>query len=83
MAIMGFLAHTEAGQSAEVERLIAAMPEMTTYGVHQDVYIVAVAEAPGSDMETVLQKVLALPGVVTTYVTSLTVEDEHSPGEQA
>lgn len=82
MAIMGFLALTEAGQSAGIERMIAAMPEMTTYGVHQDVYVVAVAEAPGSDMESVLQKVLALPGVLTAHVTSLTVEDENLPREQ-
>ena len=79
MAIMGFLAHTEAEQSADVERRIAAMPEMTTYGVHQGVYVVAVAEAPGEAMEAVLQRVRALPGVLTTYVTSLTVEDEQFP----
>lgn len=76
MAIMGFLAHVDPEQSAEAERLIAAMPEMTTYGVHQGVYVVAVAEAPSGDMEAVLQQVYGVPGVLTTYVTSLTVEDE-------
>ena len=82
MAIMGFLAHVEPERSAEAERQIAAMPEMTTYGVHQGVYVVAVAEAPSDAMEAVLQKVYAVPGVLTTYVTSLTVEDEQLEDEQ-
>lgn len=81
MAIMGFLAHVEAEDSAGIERAIAAMPEMTTYGVHQGAYVVAVAEAPGFEMEAALQKVRALPGVLTTYVTSLTVEDEQLPDD--
>lgn len=76
MAIAGFLVHAEPQVCAEVERRVAAMPEMTTYGVHQDCYVVAVAEAPCAEMEETLARVERLDGVLACYVTSLTTEDE-------
>ena len=79
MAILGFLVHTLPDACGEVERLVAAMPEMTTYGVHQDCYVVAVAEAPAAAMESVLATVGRLDGVLACYVTSLTTEDEEDP----
>jgi len=45
MAIMGFLVHTLQEEVAAVEEKINAMPEMTTYGIHQGQYVVVVAEA--------------------------------------
>ncbi|MDR2892393.1 MAG: chaperone NapD [Deltaproteobacteria bacterium] len=76
MAILGFLVHTEPGRCAAVEQQVAAMPEMTTYGIHQDCYVVAVAEAPSSELEAALGRVGQLEGVLTCYVTGLTTEDE-------
>lgn len=76
MAILGFLVHTEPDAAASVERLVAAMEEMTTYGVHKDCYVVAVAEAPGNALEAALGRVSMLEGVLACYVTSLTREDE-------
>lgn len=76
MAIMGFLVHTSPEDSAEIERRIGSIPEITTYGIHQESYIVAVAEAPGDAMEAILGTVQAVEGVLAAYVTSLTVEDE-------
>ena len=81
MAIMGFLVHSTGDDAEAVEGLVSAMPEMTTYGIHQDCYIVAVAEAPNQELENVLDRVHQLPGVLTCYVTSLTVEDELLPPE--
>ncbi len=80
MAILGFLVHTTENECAEVESRVAAMPEMTTYGIHQGCYIVAVAEAPKDELEFVLGKVSALDGVLACYVTSLSLEDEQEPG---
>ncbi len=76
MAIVGFLVHTLPADSRRVEAEIAAMPEMTTYGVHQDSFVVAVAEAPSDDLEYCFSKVHALDGVLAAYVTSMTTEDE-------
>lgn len=81
MAIMGFLVHTLPELCAQVETALSAMPEVTTYGVHQDCYVVAVAEAQSQEMEGLLAEVHALEGVITSYVTSLTLEDEQEDME--
>lgn len=81
MAIMGFLVHTFPSCGSQVEAAVAAMPEMTTYGIHQGCYVVAVAEAPSVELEGLLQRVRGLDGVLTSYVTSLTLEDEQLPPE--
>ncbi len=76
MAIVGFLVHTLKEECGRVEKGIAAMPEMTTYGIHQDCFIVAVAEAPKEELERCFARVHELDGVLATYVTSMTTEDE-------
>jgi nitrate reductase NapAB chaperone NapD len=76
MAIMGFLVHTLKEDVTEVEARIRQMPEMTTYGIHQDQYIVVVSEAVSDRIEKVVDQVKELPGVLTIYTTYLTIEDE-------
>jgi len=76
MAILGFLAHTLDGRAEAVEKSLAAMPELTTYGVHKGCYVVTVAEAAVGRMETLVDRVKGVEGVLTVYVTSFTREDE-------
>ena len=76
MAIMGFLVHTLQEEVAAVEEKINAMPEMTTYGIHQGQYVVVVAEAISDKIEAVVERVKKLDGVLTIYTTYLTIEDE-------
>jgi nitrate reductase NapAB chaperone NapD len=76
MAIAGFLVHAEAEQSERLEATLAEIPGISTFGIHRECYIVAVAEAPGGRMENLLRGVHGLNGVLTVYVTSMTVEDE-------
>ncbi len=76
MAIMGFLVHALKEDVAAVEKSINAMPEMTTYGIHQEQYIVVVAEAISDKIEAVVEKVKQTSGVLTIYTTYLTIEDE-------
>lgn len=76
MAIMGFLVHALKKDVAAVEVRVRQLPEMTTYGIHQDQYIVVVAEAVSDRIEKVVDKVKRLPGVLTIYTTYLTIEDE-------
>ena len=76
MAIVGFLVHTLPEETGRLETDIASMPEMTTYGIHQDCFIVAVAEAPREELECCFARVHELKGVLATYVTSMTTEDE-------
>lgn len=76
MAILGFLIHTLDEDVREVEAKVKKMPEITTYGVHQDHFIVTVAEVPADDVEKTMNKIKELDGVLTTYTTYLTIEDE-------
>jgi len=83
MAILGFLTHTFGGHAAAVEKALAAMPELTTYGVHKGCYVVTVAEAPSDNMEALIDRVKSLEGVLTVYVTSFTREDEEEDAPAA
>ncbi|MDR2669664.1 MAG: chaperone NapD [Desulfovibrio sp.] len=79
MAVAGFLLQTLPEDAGRVEAEAAAFPEITTYGVHQGCYVVAVAEAPGLVMEKLLKRVQGIDGVLAAYITSMTVEDELEP----
>ena len=76
MAIAGLLVHTLKEHLEDVEKQIKGMPEMTTYGRHQDQYVVVVAEAPSDQMEKRVDSIKELEGVLTIYTTYVTVEDE-------
>lgn len=78
MAIAGLLIHTLKENLEVVEKQINSMPEMTTYGIHQDQYVVVVAEAPSDQMEKKVDLIKDLEGVLTIYTTYVTLEDEMS-----
>ncbi len=76
MAIMGFLVHVLKEDIEEVEGRLQQMTELTTYGIHQEQYIVVVAETVSDKIESVVNRVKQLDGVLTIYTTYLTIEDE-------
>lgn len=76
MAILGFLVHTLPDAASLVEEALQSRNNITTYGVHQDCYVVAVAEGESHQMESVLEDVRGIDGVLTCYVTSMSLEDE-------
>ena len=76
MAIAGLLVHTLGEHLGGVEERIKGMPEMTTYGTHQEQYVVVVAEAPSDEMEKKVDIIKEFEGVLTIYTTYVTVEDE-------
>jgi len=76
MAIAGLLVHTLKEQVEDIRTQISAMPEMTTYGVHEEQYIVTVAEFPSEFMEDEVEKLKDIDGVLTIYTTYVTIEDE-------
>jgi len=76
MAISGILIHCLKENINDVERQVSTMAEMTTYGVHEDQYVVAVVEAPSSSIEQVVKRTGSMEGVLTVYTTYLTIEDE-------
>jgi len=49
---------------------------MTTYGIHEEQYIVTVAEFPSEFMEDEVEKLKDMEGVLTIYTTYVTIEDE-------
>lgn len=76
MAIAGLLVHTLKEDLETVEKQIRSMSEMTTYGIHQDQYIVVVAETPSDQMEKKVDRIKDIDGVLTIYTTYVTLEDE-------
>ena len=76
MAIMGFLVHALPDELQHVEQVVGRMDGMTTYGIHNDQYIVVVAEAPSDKIDDEVNKIKELEGVLTIYATYMTVEDE-------
>jgi len=48
MAIMGFLVHVLKEDVERVEKQVAEMDGMTTYGIHENQYVVVVAPTDGS-----------------------------------
>ena len=76
MAIAGLLVHTLEEHVEDVRTRISAMPEITTYGIHEGQYIVTVAEFPSERMEEELEKIKDTEGVLTIYTTYVTIEDE-------
>lgn len=76
MAIAGLLVHALKAELPQVEAALRAMPGLTTYGCHQDQYVVVVADAPADHMERAVDGIQALKGVLTVYTTYVTVEDE-------
>ena len=76
MAIMGLLVHVLKEDVELVEARVQQMPEMTTYGIHEEQYVVVVCETVSDQIEKVLDRVKELEGVLTIYTTYLTIEDE-------
>ncbi len=76
MAIAGLLVHTLPEDLEAVETEIGRMPEMTTYGIHQNQYIVVVAEVPSAQMEKRVDAIKDIQGVLAIYTTYVTLEDE-------
>ena len=58
------------------EDQVSSMEELTTYGIHEGAYVVAVVESPSDVIEKVVKRIGRLDGVLTVYTTYLTIEDE-------
>ena len=76
MAISGILVHCLTDDLTDVEQQVSSMEELTTYGIHEDAYVVAVVESPSDRIEKVIKQINHLEGVLTVYTTYLTIEDE-------
>ena len=76
MAISGILIHCLSDALNTVESQVQTMEELTTYGVHDDAYVVAVVESPSDQIEKVIKCIERIDGVLSIYTTYLTIEDE-------
>jgi len=76
MAISGILVHCLEDDLEVVEQQVSSMEELTTYGIHEGAYVVAVVESPSDVIEKVVKRIGSLGGVLTVYTTYLTIEDE-------
>jgi nitrate reductase NapAB chaperone NapD len=76
MAISGILVHCLKDDLEGVEQQVSSMEELTTYGIHEDAYVVAVVESPSDTIQKVVKRIGSLDGVLTVYTTYLTIEDE-------
>ena len=76
MAIAGLLVHTLSEHIKTVEAKIKKMPEMTSHGIHQNRFVVVVAEAPSGKLENKVNRIKDIEGVLAIYTTYVTIEDE-------
>lgn len=76
MAVAGLLIHTLKEKIQAVEQEIVKMDAMSSYGIHNDTFIVVVAEVHSKMMEQEVDKINAIDDVLTIYTTYVTVEDE-------
>ena len=76
MAIAGLLVHTLKEEIQRVEEEINEMETMTSYGTHNDEFVVVVAEIHSDYMEKEVDKIKTIDGVLTIYTTYVTLEDE-------
>ena len=76
MAIAGLLVHTLSEHIKTVEAQIKTMPDMTSHGIHQDQFVVVVAEAHSAQLEDKVERIKEIDGVLAIYTTSVTIEDE-------
>ena len=76
MAIAGLLVHSLSEHIKTVEAQIKTMPEMTSHGIHQDQFVVVVAEAPSAQLENKVERIKDIEGVLAIYTTYVTIEDE-------
>ncbi len=76
MAITGLLIHALADEVESVEDRVAARPGVTTYGVHEEQYVVAVLEAPSDGLQAKVDALEEVEGVLKVYTTYLNIEDE-------
>lgn len=76
MAISGILVHCLKDSLEIVDQQVSSMEELTTYGIHEEAYVVAVVESPSDTIEKVVNRISSLDGVLTVYTTYLTIEDE-------
>ena len=76
MAIAGLLVHSLSEHIKTVEAQIKTMPEMTSHGIHQDQFVVVVAEAPSGKLENKVERIKAIEGVLAIYTSYVTIEDE-------
>ena len=76
MAITGLLVHALKKDVGNVEKAVSLIDEMTSYGIHQDQYVVVVVEASSDRLEKVVKQLDDIDGVLAVYTTYLTVEDE-------
>ncbi len=76
MAIAGFLVHTLPENTKIIEQALVKIEGLTSYGIHDESYIVAVAESKVNAIESLMENVQKIEGVLAIYLTSLTTEDE-------
>lgn len=76
MPIVGFIVHTLSESSDVVSQKLEDMSEISTYGIHDGCYIVAVAEVSGHRLEALMDTIKNIPDVIACYVTSLHNDDQ-------
>jgi nitrate reductase NapAB chaperone NapD len=77
MAIAGLLVHTLREETERIEEKINEMETMTSYGIHNNDFVVVVAEIHSGYMEKEVDKIKAIDGVLTIYTSYVTIEDEN------
>ena len=76
MAIAGFIVQVMPDAAAAVEKYVAATAELTSYGLHEESSLIVVADSDSDRLESLMNEMQQLDGVLSIYLTSLNTEDE-------
>ncbi len=78
MPIAGVVVLSSKNDIQRVYENLQKHPQITTYGIHQEQYVVAVVEtAPGEDMEQLLNQIQEQePSILGIYPAYINFEDE-------
>ena len=76
MAITSVILHCEIDKVDQVKQFVEAHDDLQVYGLHEDQYLIVVAEIPSTQLETRLEELEKSEGVLAVYTTFVNTEDE-------
>jgi nitrate reductase NapAB chaperone NapD len=78
MPVAGVTVLTEREKARDVLNKLQSMENLTTYGIHKEIYIIAVLEGESdSDLEKMSMKIQKeIPGVLGIYPAQINFEDQ-------
>ena len=76
MAITSIILHAQIEKIDAIRDAVEAYDDLQIYGLHDDQYLIVIAETPSSQLEDRLEELEKIDGVLSVYTTYVNIEDE-------